>query len=326
MTVNTHKIVKILEVKELLETQTDDAHSLSVQEIMEALQTKGISSERKSIYAYVDQLEAYGLDIITTRDIANRYHVGNRTFQLAELKLLVDAVQFSKFITREKSQELMEKLKTLTSDHEAKLLYRDDLVSDRLKTKNNSIYLNVDAIHEAILKQVKLRFKYFDYDLNKEPKFRRNGDFYTMIPVFLCWDDEKYYCVMYHETHQSHVVFRVDKMREVSVLDIKHQHIRKAEDFELYSTKIFSMYGGENQEVTLQFDQSLINVVLDRFGLDTHINILDDQHFTITTELLVSPTFISWLFQFEDHVKILSPQNVVDQARSMLEKTLHQYR
>lgn len=326
MTEDSPKVVKILEVKELLEKQTDDAHSLSVQEIIEALQSKGISSERKSIYAYVDQLDAYGLDIITTREGSNRYHLGNRTFQLAELKLLVDAVQFSKFITREKSHELMEKLKTLTSVHEAKLLYRDDLVSDRLKTKNNSIYLNVDAIHEAILKQVKLRFKYFDYDLNKEPKYRRNGDFYTMIPVFLCWDDEKYYCVMYHETHQSHVVFRVDKMREVSVLETKHQHLRTPEDFELYCTKIFSMYGGEHQEVTLQFDQSLINVVLDRFGLDTQIKITDAQHFTITIQLLVSPTFISWLFQFEDKVKILGPQKVVDLAQSMLEKTLNQYR
>lgn len=317
--------VKILEVMRLLEEESDDAHTLSVSNIIEALKAKGISSERKSIYTYMDQLEAFGLDIITERDTANLYHIGNRTFQLAELKLLVDAVQFSKFITKEKSKELIDKIKTLTSRHEAALLYRDELITDRLKAKNNSIYLNVDAIHEAILTQKRLKFKYFEYALDKSIQYRKNGEYYTMIPEFLCWDDEKYYCVMYHETHHGHVVFRVDKMREVSVLESHHTHVRKSEDIEKYCTRIFNMFSGEEKKVTLQFTEDLIGVVIDRFGLDTPIIVGENHTFTISEDILVSSTFLSWLFQFEDKVKIIAPQDVIDQAKSMLKKTLAHY-
>lgn len=319
------KAVKILEVLRLLETETDDAHALSVQQIIEALAEKGIPSERKSIYTYIAQLEAYGLDIITDREVQNRYHIGNRTFQLAELKLLVDAVQFSKFITQEKSRELISKLQTLTSIHEAKQLQRDDIVTGRLKTKNHAIYLNVDAIHEAILHQRRLRFRYFDYTLDKTMEFRKKGGFYTMIPVFLCWDDEKYYCIMFNEARKTNIVFRVDKMRDVSVLDPHTQNVPRPEDMERYVTRLFSMFGGEEQPVTLRFDNSLINVVLDRFGLDTAIHKEEGGTFTITIQVFVSQTFLSWLFQFEDKVKILGPEQVIGQARSMLKRTLANY-
>lgn len=319
------KVVKILEVMRLLERETDDNHALSVQDIIEALKSKGVHSERKSIYAYMDQLEQYGLDIITQRDTHNLYHIGNRTFQLAELKLLVDAVQFSKFITQDKSRELIEKLKTLTSIHEAKQLQRDDIVTQRLKAKNNAIYLNVDAIHDAILNKKKLRFRYFDYTLDKTMKFRKNGDFYTMIPVFLCWDDEKYYCVTYHEQRKCNLVFRVDKMRDVSALEQHHTMVQKPEDLERYCTRIFSMFGGEEKAVTMKFSADLIGVILDRFGLDCKLQAQPDGTFTITENVLVSPTFLSWVFQFQDKATIIGPEEVVSQAKTMLMKTLSRY-
>ena len=183
--------LKLLEIRDLLLRETDDKHSISTQQIIDFLASKGIKSERKSIYHYIELLEEYGLDIITEKDKQNWYHIANRDFQLAELKLLVDAIKFSKFITQSKSVELIEKIKTLTSRYEAQLLQRDDVVTGRLKTRNNSIYLNVDAIHDAILGQYKLKFKYFDFDMNKDLKYRKNGDYYLVIPVFLCWDDEK---------------------------------------------------------------------------------------------------------------------------------------
>lgn len=319
------KRVKILEVMRYLEQESDDRHAVSVSDIIDALKAVGLDSERKSIYAYIQQLEDYGLDIITTRDSANLYHIGNRTFQLAELKLLVDAVQFSKFITKEKSQELIEKLKTLTSIHEALLLSRDDVVTDRLKTKNQTIYLNVDAIHEAILSQRRLKFRYFEYGLDKSMHFRKNGDFYTMVPEVLCWDDEKYYCIMYHENRHTRVVFRVDKMRDVSVTESKHSHVRNQEDLERYFSGLFSMFGGEAKRVKLQFDQDLAGVVFDRFGLDTPLTPTSDGRFTIEEEVLISQTFLSWLFQFEDKAKILGPQEVIDAAKTMLQKTLSNY-
>jgi len=317
--------LKLLEIRDLLLRETDDSHAISTQQIIDFLASKKITSERKSIYHYIQLLEEYGLDIITEKDKQNYYHVANRDFQLAELKLLVDAIKFSKFITQQKSIELIEKIKTLTSKYEAQLLQRDDLVTGRLKTRNNSIYLNVDAIHDAILGKYKLKFKYFDYDIHKEVKYRRNGEFYTVIPVFLCWDDEKYYCVTYHEQHEDYVVYRVDKMREVSVVYQKHTINKRPEDIEKYCDQLFNMFSGVEKSITMRFDRDLLNVVIDRFGIDVKIKPIDEQWFEINETVYVSPTFLSWVIQFQDKVKIIEPIDVVDEMKKTLEKTLKNY-
>jgi predicted DNA-binding transcriptional regulator YafY len=317
--------LKLLKIMDYLLKETDDEHRVSVLDIIAHLEAQGIQSERKSIYTYIDLLESYGLDIITEREHQNHYHVGNRTFQLAELKLLVDAVMFSKFITDEKSQDLVDKLKTLTSVYEAKKLERSDLITNRLKTKNNAVYINVDAIHEAILLKRKLRFKYFDYNLKKEMIYRRQGEFYTVIPVFLCWDDEKYYCVTYHEQHQDYVVYRVDKMREVNVSQQIHAIEAKPENLDKYLASIFNMFAGEEKRLVLEFHQDLLNVVLDRFGLDANISPKDASHFILTQDVLVSPTFLSWLFQFESKVKILEPDDVKAMYVNMLRQNIEMY-
>ena len=317
--------LKLLKIMDHLLRESDDDHRLSVQDIMNHLAAQGIQSERKSIYTYMDLLEAHGLDIIVDREHQNYYHIGHRTFQLAELKLLVDAVMFSKFITQEKSLELIEKLKTLTSVYEAKKLNRTELITNRLKTKNHSVYINIDAIHEAILEQRKLHFKYYDYNLKKEMVVRRQGDFYTVIPVFLCWDDEKYYCVTYHEQHQDYVVYRVDKMSELQVTQQRHGVVRKPDDLDRYLASIFNMFAGEEKVVELEFHIDLLNVVLDRFGLDVQLVEKDAQHFTLVHEVLVSPTFYAWLFQFEHKVKLLGPSDVVDAYTTMLKQNLSVY-
>jgi len=317
--------LKLLEIRDLLLRETDDQHALSVQQIIEYLASKGIQSERKSIYHYMELLEAYGLDIITVKDKQNWYSIANRDFQLAELKLLVDAIKFSKFITKQKSVELIDKIKSLTSVHEAQLLQRDDLVTGRLKTRNTSIYLNVDAIHDAILGKRKLRFKYFDYDMNKQIKYRKNGEYYQVNPVFLCWDDEKYYCVCYHEQHDDYVVYRVDKMREVSVLNVTHNYAQKPDDMEKFCDQLFNMFTGVEKKVTIRFDQELLNVILDRFGMDVKINGIDDRWFEITETVYVSPTFLSWVIQFQDKAKIIEPIEVVHEIKTLLEKSLKNY-
>ena len=317
--------LKLLEIRDLLLRETDDKHSISTQQIIDFLASKGIQSQRKSIYHYIELLEEYGLDIITEKDKQNWYHIANRDFQLAELKLLVDAIKFSKFITQSKSVELIEKIKTLTSRYEAQLLQRDDVVTGRLKTRNNSIYLNVDAIHDAILGQYKLKFKYFDFDMNKDLKYRKNGDYYLVIPVFLCWDDEKYYCVTYHDQHNDYVVYRVDKMREVSVVYQKHNFEKKPEDIEKYCDQLFNMFSGTEQFVVMRFEKELLNVVIDRFGMDVNINPIDDKWFEIRETIYVSPTFLSWMIQFQDKAKIIEPKEVVDEIKITLEKTLKNY-
>ncbi len=317
--------LKLLEIQDLLLRETDDEHHLTVQEIIDYLAAKGIKSERKSIYLYMELLEAYGMDIINDKEKQNRYHVGNRLFQLAELKLLVDAVKFAKFITAEKSSELITKLKSLTSVHEAERLERNDWIYNRLKSKNNAVYLNVDAIHEAILKQRMIRFKYFDYDLDKEIVYRKQGEFYHVIPVFLCWDDEKYYVIVYQESHQDHAVYRLDKMREVSILKTKHEHQADLEAVEQYCAGLFHMYTGNQEEVTMTFHASLVNVVFDRFGLDVKIHKQNDGWFTITENITVSPTFFAWVLQFGDKAKILSPGFVKNELIELCQKSLNQY-
>jgi predicted DNA-binding transcriptional regulator YafY len=322
---NTQSKLKLLKIMDLLLRESDDDHRLSVQDIIDHLSAQGIRSERKSIYTYMDLLEAHGLDIIVDREHQNYYHVGHRTFQLAELKLLVDAVMFSKFITQEKSLELVEKLKTLTSVHEATKLNRTELLTHRLKSKNNSVYLNIDAIHEAILDKRKLRFKYFDYDLNKTMVYRREGEFYTVIPVFLCWDDEKYYCVTYHEQHQDYVVYRVDKMREVHMTQQRHTVDRKPDDLDRYLASIFNMFAGEEKVVELEFHNDLLNVVIDRFGLDVELKPRGPHHFRLSQEVLVSPTFFSWLFQFEQKAQLMGPPEVRAQYVDMVRAHLDAY-
>lgn len=317
--------LKLLEIRDLLYRETDDSHTLSTQQIIDYLASNGMLSERKSIYHYIELLEAYGMDIITHKDKQNQYHIANRNFQLAELKLLVDAIKFSKFITTQKSIELIDKIKTLTSRHEAKLLQRDDIVTGRLKTRNTSIYLNVDAIHDAILGKYKLRFKYFDYNLNKEVTYRKHGEYYSVIPVFLCWDDEKYYCVTFHEQHDDFVVYRVDKMRDVSVIYTQHDYQNKPEDMEKFCDQLFNMFTGDAKRVTIRFDQELLNVVLDRFGLEVDIHKVDDKYFEITETVYVSPTFLSWVIQFQDKARIIGPIEVIAEIKKTLEKTLKNY-
>ena len=317
--------LKLLEIQDLLLRETDDEHHLTVQEIIDHLAAKGMKSERKSIYLYMELLEAYGMDIINDKEQQNRYHVGNRLFQLAELKLLVDAVKFAKFITAEKSSELITKLKSLTSVHEAERLERNDWIYNRLKSKNNAVYLNVDAIHEAILKQRLIRFKYFDYDLDKEIVFRKQGEFYKAIPVFLCWDDEKYYVIVYHESHKDYTIYRLDKMREVSMLKIKHEHQADLEGIEHYCAGLFHMYTGNQQRVTLNFHESLVNVVFDRFGLDVKIHKQNNGWFTITENITVSPTFFAWIVQFGDKAMIQSPGSTRNELIELCQKSLRQY-
>lgn len=317
--------LKLLEIQDLLLRETDDEHHLTVQEIIDYLAAKGIKSERKSIYLYMDLLEAYGMDIINDKEKQNRYHVGNRLFQLAELKLLVDAVKFAKFITAEKSSELIAKLKSLTSVHEASRLDRHDWIYNRLKSKNNAVYLNVDAIHEAILKQRMIRFKYFDYDLDKQLVYRKQGEFYHAIPVFLCWDDEKYYVIVYQERHHDYAVYRLDKMRDVQVLKTSHEHVADLEAVEQYCAGLFHMYSGNQEQVTMAFHASLVNVVFDRFGLDVKIHKQDDGWFSITESITVSPTFFAWILQFGEKAKLLSPEHTQEELIRLCKKSLNQY-
>jgi predicted DNA-binding transcriptional regulator YafY len=327
MPANSNLKLKPLYIMKILLEKTDENHPLTVNEIISELSYYDIPAERKSIYSDIDLLMSFGLDIICEKGRANKYFIGTRDFELPELKLLVDAVQSSKFITHKKSEELIKKIEKLTSIYEAKELHRQVVVADRVKTMNESIYYNVDKIHKAIQQNKQIRFKYFDYNLDKQIEFRKNGEWYYASPYALTWSDDNYYMIAYYEKYNGISNFRVDRMAAIEMVDTERIVCVDTKDFNVadYSKRVFRMFSGETETVKLQFDNSLINVVIDRFGKDIVINRQDDDHFIITVDVVATNTFLGWLFMFGDKVKILSPESLVEEFKNVAERIIQIY-
>ena len=250
--------------------------------------------------------------------------MGSRKFELPELKLLVDAVQSSKFITVKKSRKLIKKLESLASVSEAKQLQRNVYITNRNKTLNESIYYNVDKIHDAILSDAKIRFVYYKWNTDKELIPRNNGNPFVVSPWALTWDDENYYLLAYDGESGIVKHYRVDKMRSIGLLKEKREGKAEFADFDMASfAKItFGMYGGKREHVTLECENNLIGAILDRFGTDVIIQKTDREHFRIRQEVSVSGQFFGWLVGLGAGVRIVSPQNVVDAMEHRLEEML----
>ena len=240
--------LKLLYLAKIFMEKTDDDHGLTVANLIEELGKFDILAERKSIYDDIEQLRVFGLDICSRRGKSHQYFVGSREFELPELKLLVDSVQSSKFITHKKSMELISKIEKLTSSHNAKKLQRQVFVTNRVKTLNEQIYYNVDKIHEAIALNRQIAFKYFSLNTDKQKLYRKNGEKYTETPVSLTWDDENYYLITYKEKYQNYAHYRVDKMDSIEIT--KEPRLMPKNDFDVssYSKSVFSMFGGEENE------------------------------------------------------------------------------
>lgn len=318
---------KILYLMKMFLETSDEQNPITVSQMIDELALYDIKAERKSIYDDIDALRVYGLDIIKVKGKTTGYFIASRDFEIPELKLLVDAVQCSKFITPKKSKELIKKLEGLASRYQAKHLHREVCLANRPKTYNESIYLNVDIIHEAISKKREIRFKYFDYSLNKRKVYRKDGDFYYTSPYGLSWDDEHYYLIAFSEKHDDFIHYRVDRMSDVEIMEEFRIPLPRGEVFNLadYSKKVFRMFGGEGTKVEMWFDNSLVNVVIDRFGKDIRINKRDDSTFTIKTEVVLSAPFYAWIFQFMDKAGIVSPEFAVEEFTESIEKILLQY-
>ncbi len=308
---------------------SDEEHPVTVHQIIDYLDSKGISAERKSIYSDIEALQQLGLDVIMVdRGRYHGYYVASRIFELPELKLLVDSVQSSKFITHKKTTELIKKIEQLASLHEAQLLNRQVFVKNRIKSMNESIYYNVDEIHSGISSNRKIRFKYFEYDVRKEKKFRRDGAYYVVSPYAMTWDDENYYLVAYETRLGRMVHYRVDKMADISVTDEErdgHDSF-KAMDLAVYTQKTFGMFTGDEVNVHLRFDNYLVGAVLDRLGRDVFLVPDGVNHFTVRVDVVVSPQFFAWVLGFGDKAKILGPSTVVEQLRQYIRDVAAQYK
>lgn len=305
---------RVLHVLNILLKYTDEEHLINVSKIQTELSRLGITCDRKAIYDDILTLEEFGYDILKKKGTGGGCAIISRDFELAELKLLCDAVQASKFITERKSKALSRKISSLTSVHQAKNLNRQIYFSNNLKAENEGIYYNVDFIHNAISRNRKVSFQYFEYTINKEKRLRNNGESYVISPLVLVWDDENYYMIGYDGNTDIKKHFRVDKMQNIEVLDTLRDTKGITDETELneYSKKTFGMFGGTETLVSLRCSNSLIGVIIDRFGRD--INIIKDgeRHFRISTRINISPQFFSWIFGLEDKIQIISPQSVVE--------------
>jgi predicted DNA-binding transcriptional regulator YafY len=316
---SSNQKLKLLYLMKIFQEKTDESHALSVPELITELGRYDIKAERKSIYDDIEALRFFGLDIETARTKTTGYFLASRTFELPELKLLVDSVQASKFLTHKKSVELIRKIESLCSMYEAQSLQRQVFVSNRIKTMNESIYYNVDKIHTGIGDNRKISFKYFEYAVTKEKVFKKNGGRYVASPYALTWDDENYYMIAYDSEASMVKHYRVDKMTDILVTEDKRdgqEHFKNL-DIAVYSKKLFSMFSGEEVTVRIEFVNRLIGVVIDRFGRDITVIKSDEEHFVISVGVALSPQFLGWVASFGDEARILSPDSVVLRMREL---------
>ena len=320
--------LKILYVMDYLLQNTDEAHPATLAQIRAYLEGRGVTAERKSIYDDLESLREYGLDVVCTgAGRGSAYYIASRDFELPELKLLVDSVQASRFITHKKTAALIKKIERLASVHEARALQRQVFVTGRIKTMNESIYYNIDALHSGISLGRKIRFRYFDLDVQKQRRFRRDGAYYAVSPYALIWDSENYYLVAYDSDAAEIRSYRVDKMTGIAVLDVPRDGLEafRSLDMAAYSRKVFGMFSGAEEPVRMRFDSHLVGAVLDRLGAETLLIPDGERHFTVTANLVPSPQFYAWLFGFGAMAQLLGPAPVIEAMRAQLSEVAALY-
>ena len=320
---------KLYCLAQIMLENTDDEHFLTMQEIISLLEQQGISAARKSVYEDLRDLEHLGIEV-EGEAVGKGYHchVVNRPFELPEMKLLVDAIQSSKFITERKTNALIRKLEKLVSRYEATKLQRQVYVSGRIKTMNESIYYTVDAIHNAISENRKIKFQYFQWNVKKQMELRHNGAYYHISPWGLSWDDENYYLVGYDSDAGMIKHYRVDKMLHIRMSDEPREgkeHFRKL-DMADYTKKSFGMFGGKERQVKLSVENRMAGVIIDRFGKDVMLIPADEEHFTVNVNVRVSSQFLGWIFSLGEGVKIIGPEDVVAQMREETDRLIRQYK
>lgn len=308
--------IRIFELLNYLYYETDEEHPVSAQDILKHWKSKGIEAGRKSVYSDIAILTELGIDIVCVKSTQNRYFIGSRLFELPELKLLVDAVESSQFITPKKSKDLIQKLGRLTSNEHASQLNRHIYMGGTSKPENEAIYYIVDTLQTAVQEKKQVTFQYYEYLPTKEKVLKHGGYRYQFSPYALIWNRDFYYVVGWSEKHGKLAQFRVDRMTAVEPVDIPG---RPKADFDPaeYVRKVFGMYPDELQKVELLCENTLMRSVVDRFGECVHTEQVDDDHFLAVVEVAPSPPFFAWVFTFGGQIKIVGPDNVLQEMREM---------
>ena len=316
--------LKILYILDYLRKNSHEETPVRAAELIAMLEKHGIGCDRKTIYSDIAALQEFGIDILSSPGRNGGYYIASEGFDLAELKLLIDAVQSSRFLTEKKTRELIEKLCSLCNEHDARLMRRNVLVSGRVKSMNESIYYNVDAIQDAIFQNRQITFRYFDWDINRQRRYRDRE--YVASPYGLCQENENCYLLALSERHGI-TSYRVDRM-----MDIQQTAQPRVPCPELtgkalveHANRLFQMYAGEMRDVKLRFHRDLLGAVIDRFGKDSMLIPDGEEHFNITVKVAVSPMFLSWIIGFGSKAQILYPEAVIEQCRALCMETMKQY-
>ena len=320
--------LKMLYLAKIFSEETDDEHGLTIAQIIERLSAWEVNADRKTLYSDFEELRNYGMDIIADQEGRScYYHLGSRDFELPELKLLVDSVQSAKFITDRKSQALIKKLESLASKYEGSQLQRQVTITGRVKTMNESIYYNVDKLHEAISSDAQIRFKYFQWNVKKEMELRKDGAWYQISPWGLMWDDENYYLVGFDAQDNKIKHYRVDKMLKISITKEKREGKKQFTAFDLphYTKSLFGMFGGDEINVSLEAENALAGVLIDRFGKDIFLIPADDDHFRTSVRVAVSRQFLGWIIALGEGIRITGPESVVEQMKEEVKRLSKQY-
>lgn len=317
--------LRMFRLLEFLQRRTDAEHGVSMQQILDYLASLDIPAERKTIYEDLQLFrDALGYDIEAVNSPHTEYRLLSRELEQPELRLLVDAVCASRFITQKKSASLVKKLEALTSDRGQRELSRQVYVEKRVKSMNESVYINIDAIHNAINNRVQITFIYFDYDTHKKRVPRHGGGVYRVNPLALLYSDENYYLAAYNDARRAVNNYRVDRMTEVGATEAPFSEAAQNTRFDVaeYAAQQFSMYGGTKEQVRIEFDAMLVNAVIDRFGADVTLVPQPDGGFALNAAVELSPTFFGWVFQFGGRARITSPQSAVEGYSAQLKKAL----
>ncbi|MGN0430085.1 MAG: helix-turn-helix transcriptional regulator [Acetatifactor sp.] len=316
--------LRILYILDYLRLESDEEHPVSTQKLIDMLDAKGIHAERKTIYDDISRLNEYGYEILQVQNrLGGGYYLGTRKFELAELKLLVDAVQSSRFITRKKSKELIKKLEDEVSRYDCSKLKRQVYVAERVKTDNERIYYNIDGIHQGIQTNHKISFIYMDWNAKKQ-LVPRGNDAKVVSPWALIWRDDNYYLAAFDGTDGIMKHYRVDKMKDVTVLEDRREGLEQFEQVDLaqYSNRTFGMFGGREEIVTLEFPERLIGLLIDRFGKEISIRKGENDCFLGRVRLKVSSQFFGWLTGIGKEIRIASPESVREEYKTWLEEIL----
>ena len=320
MSMNTGKR-RLLLLTQLLYIEADEQHPICTNELFKFFDKLGMRPDRKTLKSDIDLLTELGMDIITIPGNPIRYFIGNRGFEMPEVKLLIDAVQSSRFITAKKSKTLTKKLSSfLVSRYQGKALYRNLHTGSRIKPVNEQIFVYVDGIFDAINSSKQISFQYIEYTPNKQRTAKHGGFIYELSPYAMLWNGDYYYCVGYSRSHDKVVTFRVDRMKSMVVTETAAVPAPASFSVKDYYTGIFDMFDGDDMDVELLCENRHMKSVVDQFGEKVSTRIADPEHFIATVSVSVSPTFLSWVFQFCGEIKIISPPAAIDTYRGMCSK------